>query len=343
MTFTAPTPYISVIIPVYNGGDTFERCLAAARASTFPDFEIVVVDDGSRDGSGARAEAAGARVFRNERPLGAAAARNRGAREARGVILFFMDADVEILTDTMDRIAAFFRTGEGDAVIGSYTPHTPAPGYFSQFKNIHHHYIHQISHATATTFWTGCGAVRRDAFVAARGFDHTRYAGATVEDIDFGYRLTQAGFSIRLDRDLQVIHHKTYNLWTLMRSDIFYRAVPWTVLMLRGSHFRSDLNTTPNNAVSVFLSAIIVAGLLAAPFKPWTLAGVAAATLLFALNTMPFNRYVKRYFGWGFTLATVAMSVWYFFYSGVGLVLGLAAAVVAPFPKKTAAPPAGPR
>lgn len=319
-------PLISVIIPVRNAKTELAQCLAAVAASTFRDVEVIVVDDGSTDGSAAAAEAAGARVFTSAAGRGAAAARNRGAAEARGRVLLFVDADVLVAPDTLTKIAASF-SGNGEAaVIGSYTPFTPAPGYFSKFKNIHHHYIHQISREEAATFWTGCGAVKKTAFRDLGGFDEHLYAGATIEDIEFGYRLYTSGLRIRMAKDIQVRHLKRYNLWSLMRSDIFHRAIPWTKLMLGRAYFRSDLNTTPRNAFSVLLAGGIVAALVSALFRPEALIAAGAFFLLFALNTMPFNRYVKRYFGWGFTLATVIMSVWYFFYSGVGLALGVVAA-----------------
>ncbi len=326
-TIAAPAPRISVIIPVRDGDAELERCLAALAASAFEDYEVIVVDDGSNDNSAAVAAAAGAHVIKHTPPAGAAAARNRGAAAARGNILFFIDADVEVEPDALAKVAAALSDGSYAAVIGSYGPYTPARGYFSKFKNIHHHYIHQISNETATTFWTGCGAVTRNAFAAVHGFDDDAYAGATIEDIEFGYRLNTAGFKIHLANDIQVNHLKRYNLWSLMRSDIFHRAVPWTRLMLLHRRFRSDLNTTPRNALSVLFATAVVASFLAAPFRPAALAVAIAFLALFTLNTLPFNRYVKKYYRWPFTIVTVLMSVWYFFYAGVGLALGLTAAV----------------
>jgi glycosyltransferase involved in cell wall biosynthesis len=178
----AALPRISVIIPVLDGARVLERCLAALAASALRDFEVIVVDDGSADGSAALAEAAGARVIRQARSRGAAAARNLGAGGARGEVLYFLDADVLVQPGTLSAIADDIAAG-ADAVIGSYTPDTPEKGFFSKFKNVHHHYIHQISSEKAVTFWTGCGAVKRDAFRAVGGFDEKIYGGATVEDI----------------------------------------------------------------------------------------------------------------------------------------------------------------
>ncbi len=98
---------LSVIIPVYNGGDEFRVCLAALEASTPRPDEIIVADDASSDESGRLARQHGVVVVSLEGPShGPAFARNRGAEEARGDILVFLDGDVAIHPDalaTMER------------------------------------------------------------------------------------------------------------------------------------------------------------------------------------------------------------------------------------------------
>ncbi len=92
-------PRLSVVIPVHNGGRDFERCLRRLRESAWTDFELLVVDDGSTDRSGALALEYGARVITHETPRGPAAARNNGALSARTPIIFFLDADVALHPD----------------------------------------------------------------------------------------------------------------------------------------------------------------------------------------------------------------------------------------------------
>ena len=78
------TPELSVIIPVHNGGAHLPRCLDALLASDLKGHEVIVVDDGSTDGSGDAARARGFEVLRLDARRGPAAARNEGARRARG-------------------------------------------------------------------------------------------------------------------------------------------------------------------------------------------------------------------------------------------------------------------
>ena len=99
-------------------------------------------------------------------------------------------------------------TGGSPAVFGSYDDAPAAAGLVARYKNLYHHYVHQRSGASAQSFWAGCGAVRRSAFLAVGGFDEERYPRPSIEDIELGYRLTDAGYRIRFRPDLMVKHLK---------------------------------------------------------------------------------------------------------------------------------------
>ena len=136
---------LSVIVPVYNGGDGLGRCLLGLAASLRPADEVILVDDCSTDGSPDIAAAHGARVLSTENgPRGPAHARNRGAKVATGDVLVFVDADVVVHADTLGRMEAIL-AGEPDvqALFGSYDDHPPGPGLASRYKNLQHHYVHQ--------------------------------------------------------------------------------------------------------------------------------------------------------------------------------------------------------
>lgn len=83
---------VSVIIPVRDGARTLARSIKSV-LSQGDDLEVIVVDDGSTDGSAAIAESLGVRVFRHEQSLGVAAARNRGIAESMCDLIAFNDAD----------------------------------------------------------------------------------------------------------------------------------------------------------------------------------------------------------------------------------------------------------
>jgi len=148
--------FVSVIVPVYNGGQGFERCLSGIRHSSYAPYELIVVDNGSADDSVSIAKKHGAKVLYCPGPSGPGSARNMGAQSAQGAVLFFVDADVVIQSDTIDRIAATFRTEvDLDAAFGSYDDAPAETNFLSQYKNLFHHYIHQTASEDASTFWGG--------------------------------------------------------------------------------------------------------------------------------------------------------------------------------------------
>ena len=243
---------ITMITPVYNGGAGFQRCLAAVQAAGVAPDEWLVVDDGSTDVSARWAQAAGAEVLTTASPAsGPAVARNLAAQHATGDLLFFCDADIEIRPDTLAHIRRTFAADRGlTALFGSYDDQPGDPDFISQYKNLFHHYVHQRADADASTFWGGCGVIRREVFLQLGGFS-PRYTLPSIEDIELGYLLKRHGYRICLDNTLQVKHLKRWTFTSLLHSDILARGIPWTELIWRERAFLNDLNLQTHNRVSV--------------------------------------------------------------------------------------------
>lgn len=137
--------YISLIIPVYNGGPAFQGCLESLKLFLPPPdqvaTEVIVVADGCTDDSARLAEEFSSTVLKTASPGGPARARNIGARQAQGEILFFIDADVTIHANTIFRLALLSTENKTlAAAIGSYCVAPGAPNFLSQYKNFFHHY-----------------------------------------------------------------------------------------------------------------------------------------------------------------------------------------------------------
>lgn len=308
---------LSVIVPVYNGGENFRSCLASLyKARPSPD-EIIVVADGDSDGSWRQAEAFGARVLRLPEPGGPARARNFGARQATGDILLFVDADVAVGEDIFSRVTADFRNEPGlAALIGSYDDEPGASNFLSQYKNLLHHYVHQTGREQASTFWGACGAIRREIFWALDGFNEV-YRYPSIEDIELGYRLKRAGHRIKLCKELQVKHLKRWGIFSLLRSDFRDRALPWTRLILRDGRLINDLNLRLSSRVSVVLSYFLALSLAAVWWKlPVLVLAAMLALALFALNA-PLYRFFQKKRGLFFMLSAIPWHWLYFLYSGL--------------------------
>lgn len=122
---------ISFIIPVYNCKTFLPDCISSIRSADISDYEILLIDDGSTDGSGALCDelaAADPEIRVVHQPnAGASAARNRGIMEAAGELLLFMDADDSIEPSLLSDVLSDLRCTEADLTIFGLT--------FDYYKN----------------------------------------------------------------------------------------------------------------------------------------------------------------------------------------------------------------
>jgi GT2 family glycosyltransferase len=318
---------LSVIIPVHNGGDVFRRALDALEASSRAPDQLVVVADGSTDDSAMVARCRGGEVVAPAAGQGSglargpAFARNRGAASASGDILVFLDADVAVHVDTLARIEQALVAEPGiAAMFGSYDANPPAPGAVSQYKNLLHHYVHQHASHEASTFWAGCGAIRRETFSEIGGFDE-RYARPSIEDIELGGRLRRAGHRIRLCPDIQVTHLKHWTVGAWLRADVFDRAVPWTRLLVSRTGLIDDLNLDFHSRLSAVAAWLGVVCVLLGLWRPLFWGGAPVALAALALLNADLYRFFARQRGLRFAVAAGALHGLYLLYSSATFAL----------------------
>jgi glycosyltransferase involved in cell wall biosynthesis len=276
---------LSVVIPVHNGGENFRCCLRALKLSMRLPDEIIVVDDFSTDDSASIAREAGVRVLSlvgNE--MGPAIARNRGANISSGDAVIFCDADITVHTDALAKIErVLLDFPDVDAVFGSYDAAPPVRNAVSLYKNLFHYYTHQHAAREAETFWAGCGAIRIETFRALGGFSE-RYRSSCIEDIELGVRMRQAGHRVWLCPEIQATHLKAWTLVSLLRTDIFSRAIPWSRLILSRTKLPNTLNLNWSNRWSAICACVGLAFIPLGIFYPllWifgALAGLGVAAL----------------------------------------------------------------
>jgi GT2 family glycosyltransferase len=262
---------LTAIVPATDAPPDLERCVAAIRSAEDSPEELIVVETAPRPGP--------------------AAARNAGAERAGGDVLVFVDADVLAHSDAFRRIrAAFGADPELAAIFGSYDDSPEAPDPVSGFRNLLHHFVHQRSAGPATTFWAGLGAIRRDVFATAGGFDAERYTEPSIEDIELGMRLAASGERMKLDPALQGTHLKRWTLASMIRTDFRARGVPWVALLARNGAAPAGLNLGWRHRLSA-LASLALAGSLAAR-RPR--AAGAALGVLVLLNADFYALVLKR-------------------------------------------------
>jgi GT2 family glycosyltransferase len=257
-----PGPTLAVVVPATDAPPTLVRCIAALEAGERSPDSLTVERD----------PAAG----------GPAAARNAGAAGSDSDVLVFVDSDVAAHPDALARIERRFAADPTlTALFGAYDERPSAPGLTSQFRNLLHHHVHVTAAGEAETFWAGLGAVRREAFEAAGGFDASRFPTASVEDVELGLRLRAGGGRIVLDPEIRGTHLKAWTPLSMVRTDLWRRGVPWTRLLLRGGGGAGALNLGWRHRTSAAASVLLLAAAL------WRRPRAALAALL---GTLVLNR-----------------------------------------------------
>jgi hypothetical protein len=278
---------ISVVMPTTGYGGPFERCARRVLETLEPGRgdEFIVVFDGAPPPTPAWLAESAAVIVATGRRGGPAGARNHAAELATGDVLLFVDADVEPAADAVGRVrAAFDADPDLCGVFGAYDAAPAAPGLVSRFRNLLHHHTHLRHAGPAETFWAGCGAIRANAFADLGGFN-ARYRQPSIEDIELGVRAVAAGGRLRLDPAISCTHHKRWTLGSMIMTDVWQRAVPWTRLMLDAKRMPKRLNLDWTSRVSGACAVAAAAAAAGGVFLPWALVpAIGCLAVMFSLN-----------------------------------------------------------
>lgn len=229
------TPLVSIVVPVYNSEKTLEGCLGSILKQDYPrdKYEIVVVDDGSTDGTYVIAEKLADRVIKHSGNLGLACARKSGMSIAKGEIIVNTDSDILVKSDTLSKIATYLmRHEEVSAVTGILSKEHPNRNFFSQYKNLYMNYIFNKLPERVTFLYGSIHALRKE---AAQLYDPSFDIG---EDTAFGQALVSRGKSVVFLRDLEVVHLKKYSLFSFVKND-FLIPFYWTKIFLRSKSWKN--------------------------------------------------------------------------------------------------------
>lgn len=238
-----------------------------------------MVDDASSDGSQAvAARYVDVLVRLSGRPRGAAYARNRGAEQARGAVVLFVDADVGVREDTLPSLLAAF---DDDAVVAASAVNdgTGHRGRFTaEYWNLLHAYGATRYASAATQFHASCGAVRREPFIGAGMFNEWLFRQPSVEDVEVAERLRALGKRVSVERDVSFSHRAGGGLGAVL-------AAVWrlSVHKSRTLGWRATRGTAPGHVVHTLTRAEL--GL----FAFW----VRRRGLMFAIAATPLHALVK--------------------------------------------------
>lgn len=216
-----PTPKISVIICVYNGMDRIGHALESLRRLRYPDYEVIVVDDGSSDGTlNLVAQYAEVRLIASVH-AGLSVARNLGAATAMGAILAYTDDDCMVDPDYLFWLAKAYAENDWDACGGPNIPPEPECEDEAVVASSLGAPSHVMLDDVEAEHIPGCHlSVRVEAFEAIGGFRaQYRVAG---DDVDFCWRLRDSGYKIGFHGASFVWHRRRATLMSYFRQQWGY-------------------------------------------------------------------------------------------------------------------------
>ena len=314
---------VSVIVPVYNGAESLDACLAALSAQHKPivgvdGCEVIVVDDGSVDGSAEIAAQHRVTVIRQDH-AGVAVARNRGARQARGQLLLFTDADCEPLPNWVEQMVAPFADPEVVGVKGVYrTSQRALVARFAQAE-YEEKYARLGQRSQIDFIDTYSAAYRRDIFLAEGGFNPEFLRN---QDQEFSFRLAKAGHKLVFAPKAVVLHQHPPSLWRYAMRKARIGCWKVRVHALHPSKALRDSYTPWTQKVQILL--VPFSGIAAATallgLIPW--AFVAILAVLGFISCVPLMVYATRQ-GWQVILITPLLALVRALALGLGVTWGL--------------------
>lgn len=307
-----------MIIPARNAAGTIGECILAVLSQTMPRdlYEVIVVDDGSSDGTPGVARQLGARVV-PQPPFGAAAARNTGARAARGDLLVFVDPDCVPRIDWLSQMVAPFQANDVVAVTGAYETHQEAlipRSIQAQFDDTYR----RRGRCGATSIVEGYSAAyRRSVFAALGGFDP---ALGAADDLELSYRIASCGRLVFTPKAI-VLHRHGPSLSGYVERSL--RDGLWRSLVY--ARHPARLLTHPGSSVAergqVPLAGLAVASALAGTRSPGALRITALALGAFVATSVP-AAWRSRRAGTDVALATPGLAFARSAATSVGLSVG---------------------
>jgi glycosyltransferase involved in cell wall biosynthesis len=278
----------SIIIPTFNGASRIGNCLEALLQQTAgQDVEILVVNDGSTDNTvDAVGRYSGIRLI-TQSNAGPAAARNRGALEAKGTLILFTDDDC---VPTPEWLAAMKKPFEDPDVVG-------AKGvYRSRQRSLAARFV-QIEYEDRYRLMEGCNRIdfidtysagfRRDRFLEVNGYDLS-FPVACAEDVELSYRMSARGWIMKFAPSAIVYHTHPDTFWRYLKKK--YKFAFWRVLAVRKNPNKTlkDSHTPQLMKVQLLFAPVLALAL----FRDFVVHSKLPLSLLvcavFLVSTLPF-------------------------------------------------------
>ncbi|MBN2121098.1 MAG: glycosyltransferase family 2 protein [Candidatus Omnitrophica bacterium] len=218
---------VSIVVPAHNAEETIAGCLKTIRQSEFSDYELIVVDDGSKDATGAISKEYADKVISLDRNLGLPRARRAGIEAAGAEIIVNIDSDILIKPDTIAKVVGYLSSHqEIDALTGLLARDCPHKSFLGQYKNLYMNYNFKRLPESVSFLYGSIYAIRSKISKLYNS------QSSLSEDIEFGQRLISLNKKIAFLKDIEVIHLKEYSPILFIKND-FLVPFSWVRIFLK--------------------------------------------------------------------------------------------------------------
>lgn len=251
--------FISVVIPNFNNASNIGKCLEAVFSSRYRNFEVIVVDDCSDDNSIEVIKGFPCRLIQLNAHSGTSKARNTGASNSRGDIIFFIDSDCLLKEDTLSIINRTIASVGKDVIVGGTYSAIPCDrGFFNQFQAVFVNYFETRMSDKPDYIAAHAMVISREAFLKSGGFPE-RFM-PIIEDVEFSHRLKKQGYSLIINPEIEVRHIFNFNLYRSAKNAI-RKTMYWSMYSLKNRDAFKDSGTASTelkvSVTSIFLSVIL--------------------------------------------------------------------------------------
>ncbi len=278
----------SVVIAAYNAEKTIGACLKSI-VSQKPgfDFEIVVVDDGSKDGTVKIAKSFPKTRVMEQSHAGPAVGRNRGAKSAKGEIVVFTDSDCVLGQNWLREMVKPFEASNIAGVQGTYRTRQRKPIARLVQLEIEKNHEKMAKEQSIDIMATYSAAYKRSIFLELHGFD-TSFPIASGEDTDFSFRVNEAGHKMVFNPRAIVFHRHPSSLKQYLRVKFFRAYWRTKVYKRHKAKMAKDSYTSQMVKLQTVLFYLLVLAGLGSPFSVFSSAAFAGIFAALVLTTVPF-------------------------------------------------------
>lgn len=266
-------PKVTVITPIYNNARMIGECLDSLLPQDYPDYEVIVVDDGSTDDTPVEVGKYPVKLLVNPH-LGISAARNAAIRAAAGEIIMTMDSDLKVPGDLISRMVDELLADEKRGVVMAWwdisNPENLVPALI--FRG-YEYYVRNLEEPNF--FWGYCFAIRKKIFDQIGYFDETL---PLVEDVDFAYRMISAGYTVKILKNVRVRHYFRDSLWAHLSRH--FRTARHKFLYVRREKRFTDQRGTAMEYGKLILHLLTLLSIFILPWYPLVFPVLLALSLL---------------------------------------------------------------